>query len=136
MEIKGTGRGGGGFLKSFFALGALCRCTFVVLAPIGSLGGQEMIEFFLEFVEEGHNFFFLEHVRDDRAIAGAYFEGGVDSGDGGLADFESISDCALRVAFHEHIGNRQAFAQHNLLDRREEVVEEIGGFGGRGERGE
>lgn len=58
-----------------------------------------MVKFFVKFVEESDNFFFLQHMRDDGSVASTDFEGGVDFGDSSLADFESIGDIALRVTF-------------------------------------
>ena len=116
-------------LKRFLALGAVGGGTFVVLAPIGAFGGQEMVELCLELIEEGHDFFFLQHVRNDGSVACADFEGCIDFIYRGLGDFESIGHGALSVAFHEHVGDGETFAEHDLLDGGEQVVEEIGGLG-------
>jgi len=90
-----------------------------------------MVQFFVKFVKESHNFCFLKHMRDDGTIAGTGFEGGVDFGDGRLTDFESVGDISLRASFHEHVGDGETFAQHNLFNGGEEIVEEVGSFLGR-----
>ena len=116
--------------------GALGVSALVVFTPVGTLWWQEMVQFFVKFVKESHNFFFLKHMRDDGAVTRPDFETGVDFGDGRLTDFESVGDISLRASFHEHIGDGETFAQHNLLDGREEIIEEVCSFLGRGERGE
>lgn len=67
---------------------------------------------------------------DDGAISRTGFEGRINFIDGGLGDFESVGNVALRIALEDHVGDGESFAKHDLLDGREEIVEEVGGFGG------
>lgn len=89
---------------------------------------ENVLNFFFELIKEGDNFFSLEHVRNNGAVAHTDFERSINFCDGSLRDFDGVGYRALGITFHEHVGDGEAFAKHDLFDRGEEVIEEIGSF--------
>ena len=90
----------------------------------------------LKLIEEGNNLFFFEHFGDDLAVSVACLEREIDLCDCGLTNSESVGNCAMWVAFEEHIGNGEAFGQHKTFDGGEEVREETRGDTGARVKGE
>jgi len=78
----------GSILKRSLLFGALGMGSDVVGGPVGTFGGEEVIQLFVEFEEEIGDFLDPEHAIDDGFVTVVgFFHGETDFGDRGETDF-------------------------------------------------